>query len=155
MSTITKKVDVFFYGTFMNPDVLSDYGVKVERVVPAKVGGFELSIRPRANLARSEQASAYGGLAATTHADLDRLYTSLKKSYGVNYLPEPVLAETMDGLLKPALVYIAPEMRESQASKEQIEHLASCVRKLGLPEWYAQHVESFAPQPEESESESE
>lgn len=149
MSLEAKKVDVFFYGTFMNRDVLSDLGVMVEKVIPAKLGGFELSIRPRANLARSEQASVYGGLTATTHSDLERLYTSLRKSYGVNYLPEPVLAETLDGQLRPALCYIAPEMREAPASRELVEHLASCVRNLGLPEWYAQHVESFAPKPTE------
>jgi hypothetical protein len=151
MSTTFKKVDVFFYGTFMNPTVLADLGVMVDKMEPAKVEGFELYIRPRANLTRAEQSSAYGGLAATTHEDLDRLYNSLRKSYGVNYLPEPVLVETLDGQQRPALCYIAPEMRESQAPRELIDRLASCVRGLGLPEWYARHVESFAPKPEDSE----
>ena len=148
MSAVLKKVDVFFYGTFMNPNVLEDMGVKVDKVIPAKVDGFELSVRPRANLTPAQLSTAYGALTATTHNDLDKLYTSLRKSYGVNYLPEPVLVETLDGLLKPALCYIASEMREGQAPRELIEQLASCVRGLGLPEWYAQHVESFAPKVE-------
>jgi hypothetical protein len=50
---------VFFYGTFMSPGVLVDQGVTPGRNVPARLNGFELYIRPRVNLRRSDHSCVY------------------------------------------------------------------------------------------------
>jgi hypothetical protein len=55
-----------------------------------------------------------------------------------------VLAETLDGALRPALCYLAPEMSDAPADPTYVRQLAECVRALGLPEWYALRVESFS-----------
>ena len=44
------RVWVFFYGTFMSRDVLINHGVTPTNVVPGKLSGFELYIRPRGNI---------------------------------------------------------------------------------------------------------
>ncbi|MGA3092963.1 MAG: gamma-glutamylcyclotransferase family protein [Terriglobales bacterium] len=46
----------FFYGTIMNPEVMKDFGVTVTGVRPARLPGFDLVIRPRPNLVRSDRA---------------------------------------------------------------------------------------------------
>jgi hypothetical protein len=144
-ATLT-RVWVFFYGTFMNPDVLAEHGVIPTEVMAARLGGFELHVRPRANLTRPGRTFIYGALAAVTHDDLAKLYSNLEEVFGLKYLPEPVLAETLDGTLRPALCYITPHMSDAPAEREYIAQLAACVRAMGHPEWYAEYVESFYPE---------
>ena len=144
------RVWVFFYGAFMSPSVLMEHGVTPGRIVAAKLNGFELCIRPRGNLARSERSCVYGVIAEVTHEDLARLYSDLEERFGLKYLPEPVLAEALDGAVRPALSYIAPHMDDGPAASEYVTQLAEAVRAAGLPEWYAELVESFGPEKEGS-----
>ena len=145
------RVWVFFYGAFMSPRVLSEYGVTPGRIVPARLNGFELSIRPRGNLVRSERFCAYGVITDVTHEDLARLYSDLEERFGLKYLPEPVLAEALDGSVRPVLCYIAPHMDDAPPTSDYIGQLAEAVRAAGLPEWYAEFVESFGPDKERKE----
>jgi len=138
------RVWVFFYGTFMSRDVLINHGVTPTNVVPGKLSGFELYIRPRGNIVRAERSCVYGALAAVTHEDLEKLYSNLEKSFGLKYHYEPVLAETLDGTLRPVLCYIAQDMEDGPPQLDYVTQLAQCVREAGLPEWYAQLVESLA-----------
>ena len=140
------RVWVFFYGTFMSADVLIEHGVTPGRIIPARLNGFELSIRPRVNLTRSDRLCAYGVIADVTHEDLARLYSDLDDRFGLKYFPEPVLAETLDGTVRPVLCYIAPHMEDGQATTEYVNQLAEAVRAAGLPDWYAEFVESFGPE---------
>ncbi|MBV9209349.1 MAG: gamma-glutamylcyclotransferase [Acidobacteria bacterium] len=136
------RVRVFFYGTFMNPSVLAEYGIPETEVVPAKLKGFKLSIRPRANLERDDRSIVYGSIARLTHAELSNLYTHLEEHFKLKYLPEAVLAETFDGAFAPALCYIAPHIEDAAPDTDYVKHLAADVRAIGLPEWYAEFVET-------------
>ena len=140
------RVWIFFYGTFMSPGVLIEHGVTPSRIVPARLNGFELYIRPRGNVMRSERSCVYGAMTEVTHEDLVKLYSSLEELFGLKYLPEPVLAEAFDGTVRPVLCYIAPHMDDAPATKEYVSELAEAVRSAGLPEWYAEFVESFGPE---------
>lgn len=144
MSTESKRVWVFFYGTFMNIEVLAEYGVIAGESLPAKVPGFELTIRPRVNLVASDRSCVYGGLVKVTHDDLARIYSGLTSAFGITYHPEAVLAETLHGAYIPALCYIAQKMEDAPPDGAYVRQLAACARKLGLPEWYALHIELTA-----------
>ena len=146
MNATLTRVWVFFYGTFMDPDVLAEHGVIPTEVMPARLGGFELNVSPRANLIRTGRTFSYGALAAVTHDDLAKVYSNLEEVFGLKYLPEPVLAEAIDGTLRPALCYITPHMSDAPAEREYIAQLAACIRAMGHPEWYAVFVESFYPE---------
>ena len=140
-----KRVRIFFYGTFMSRAVLAEHGIDVPTVMPAKLSGYQLTIRPRANLIKDDRSCSYGSIAALTHEQISTLYRNLDDQFGLKYLPEAVIAESLDGTFRPVLCYIAPEMDDSAPPREYVKQLASCVRELGLPEWYAAYVESFAP----------
>ena len=144
MSDTGSRVWVFFYGTFMSADVLAKHSVFPRRVVAARLPGLELSVRPRVNLTPSDRSSAYGALVFVTHSELVSLYSGLEQQLGLVYRPEAVVAETLEGMLRPALCYLAAEMTPGRADPDYVRELAACVRALGLPEWYALHVESFA-----------
>jgi hypothetical protein len=134
----------FFYGTIMNPEVMKGLGVAATEVCPARLPGFDLVIRPRPNLVRSERAVVFGSLMAVTHDDLTSIYAGLEKNFGIKYVPEAVLATTRDGFVLPALCYTVPQLPDAAPDPAFVKQLAQCVRSMGHPEWYAAHVESFS-----------
>jgi len=139
------KIWTFFYGSYINLDVLREVDYVPEKWEVARLLGFDIFIRPRANLVRSKQHSVYGILAAGTHAELGRLYAHAKDVLGEIYLPEAVLAETLDGKWKPALCYICPSMEPRSATNEYIDRIVAPARQYGFPDWYIQRLESFRP----------
>jgi hypothetical protein len=97
------KVWVFFYGSYRNFEVLRQVNFVPDRWEPARLAGFDIVIRPRANLVRSERDCVYGIMATATHRELNRLYAHAREILGETYLPEAVLAETLDGKWRAAL----------------------------------------------------
>jgi hypothetical protein len=143
MKTPRHAIWTFFYGTIMDPAVMKDFAVTVTDAVPAKLQGFDLVVRPRPNLVRSDRAVVFGALMAVTHDDLTTIYSSLEKDVGIKYIPQAVLADTRDGFVLPALCYVAPQLPDSAPEPAFVRQLAQSVRSMGHPEWYAAHVESF------------
>jgi len=89
----------------------------------AKLSGFDIVIRPRANLLRSDQHCVYGIVATATHQELGRLYAHAKDVLGEIYPPEAVLMETLDGKWQPALCYICPEMKPQLAAQDYVDRI--------------------------------
>ncbi|HEX3107378.1 MAG TPA: gamma-glutamylcyclotransferase family protein [Terriglobales bacterium] len=135
----------FFYGSYMNFDVLSEVQYMPENWEASRLPGFQILIRPRANLVRSDQQSIYGILATGTHAELGRLYVHARDVLGETYLPEAVLTETDDGKFRLALCYICPEMTPRAANNDYVDRIVVSARKYGFLSWYIQHLESFCP----------
>jgi len=137
------RVWVFFYGSYMNMDVLRDVDVVPAQWEPARLPGFDIVVRPRANLERSQRHCVYGVVATATHRELDKLYEHARDILGETYLPEPVLTETLDGKWRPALCYIAPEMTAGPAAGDYLDRIMAPARALGFPGWYLDRLESF------------
>lgn len=139
------KVWTFFYGSYMNFEVLQEVSLVPAKWETAKLHGFDIRIQPRANLVRSDQQCVFGIIAAATPQELDRLYAHAKAVLGEIYLPEAVLVETLDGKWQPALCYICPAMQARPAANDYIDRIVKPARALGFPEWYIQRLESFRP----------
>ncbi len=137
------RVWVFFYGSYMNRRVLAEVAYAPEELEPARVAGFDITIRPRANLIRSETATAHGVLARATHAELTRLYAHAHDVLGETYLPEAVLAETRPGTWRAALCYIAPDMTPRPAERGYVDRIVDAACEHGLPAPYVARLESF------------
>jgi cation transport regulator ChaC len=135
-----KSVWVFFYGSFIDLDVLKRADVVPEQFEVARLGGFDVQIKPLANLVRSEQHCVYGIVAATTHQELHGLYS---QGWVSSYLPEAVLVETLDGKWRAALCYVAPELAAEPAAEEYVEKIVRAARKYGFPDWYIDRLERF------------
>jgi len=139
------RVWTFFYGSFIDLGVLRVLGVALQKYEPARLSGFDIRIQPLANLIRSDGDCVYGIVALTSHEELRKLYDYAKKELGTTYLPEAVLAETFDGQSRPALCYIAPEMKARPPSNEYLEHIVEPAKRYGFPDSYIARLESFAP----------
>jgi len=141
MSTTT--VWTFFYGSYMNLEVLKGVDFTPAQWEVARLHGFDIRIQPRANLIRSDQYCVYGIVATATHAELSRLYAHAQDVLGEIYLPEAVLVETAAGKWLPALCYICPEMEPHPAARDYVERILLPARTLGFPAWYVARLESF------------
>lgn len=141
------KVVTFFYGSYINPAVLREVDLVPDRIEVARLPGFDIEIRPLANLVPSELHSVYGILATATHAELERLYSHARDVLGGVYLPRAVLAQTLLGQVEPALCYVAPSLPAAQASSEYVGRIVEPARSYGFPDWYVRRLESFLPSP--------
>jgi hypothetical protein len=132
----------FFYGSFMNLDVLKAGGYVPQSNEVARLSGFDICIQPLATLVRSDQHCVYGIVALGTHEQLHRLYS--QDWVGV-YLPEPVLVETLDGKWRAAFCYIAPASEARPATNDYIDRIVGPAKHYSFPAWYIARLESFRP----------
>ena len=138
------KVWTFFYGSYMNPAVLAETGMRPDRFVVARLPGYDVRIEPRANLVAAPGREVYGVLAAATHTELARLYAHAQDVLGETYLPHPVLVETDEGP-RPALCYISASMAPRAAEAAYVDRILAPARQFGFPAEYIARLESFRP----------
>jgi hypothetical protein len=136
---------VFFYGSYINREVLAEVDLVPAQAEVARLSGYDITIAPLANLLPSSRHVVYGILATATHAELHRLYTEHARGVlGGSYLPQAVLAETGSGQWRPALCYLAHDMRPAPAAADYVARIARPAREYGFPGWYCARIESFA-----------
>jgi hypothetical protein len=70
-----RRIEVFFYGLFMDADLLRTKGAEPIKIRPACAPGFALRIGQRATLLRNPGARAYGMLMELTHDEIEQLYS--------------------------------------------------------------------------------
>jgi len=134
----SRRIEVFFYGLFMDSDLLRAKGADPANVRPASVPGFAIRIGQRATLLPSAESRCYGVVMELTHAEIEQLYT--EPSVRV-YRPEAVMAELADGSRVPALCFnlVVPPGPE-EANREYAEKLRALAHRLGLPSKYVESI---------------
>jgi hypothetical protein len=134
-----RRIDAFFYGLFMDADLLRAKGIHPENVRPASVPGFALRIGKRATLLRTPDAIAYGILMELTHAEIEQLYSEPSVSA---YRPEAVLTKLTHGSTVPALCFnlVVPPAPED-ANLEYAAKLRDLARRLELPPDYVESIQ--------------
>jgi hypothetical protein len=145
MGMAEPRVWVFFYGSYMNFDVLREVDLAPPQWAVARLIGFDITIAPRANLVASEFACVYGIVALAAHRELQRLYAHAKDVLGETYLPQAVLTESLDGKWRPALCYLAAEMAPRPAAPDYVDRIVRPAKELGFPDWYIARLQSFRP----------
>jgi gamma-glutamyl AIG2-like cyclotransferase len=129
-----RRADVFFYGLFMDQDLLRAKGLAPEHVEPASVAGWALRIGRRAALVPDASARAYGMIASLTLDELQRLYAEPGLQ---TYEPQAVLAHLAGGGIVAALCYNLPEPPSAaDYDPEYADKLRAVARKVGLPDAY-------------------
>jgi hypothetical protein len=135
----SRRITVFFYGLFMDADLLRTKGAHPVNIRPACVPGFALRIGQRATLLADPDARAYGMLMDLTHDEIDRLYS--EASVGA-YRPEAVLAELADNSRVAALCFnLVVPPRPGEVNSEYAAKLRGLARELGLPSEYVESIE--------------
>jgi hypothetical protein len=137
-SMIPRRIEVFFYGLFMDDELLRAKGANPINIRPAWVADFALRIGQRATLLRTPGSRAYGLLMELTHAEIELLYSEPSVSA---YRPEAVLPELADGSRVPALCFnlvVAPGADET--SSEYATKLRALAQRLKFPFSYVETI---------------
>lgn len=133
-----RRLDVFFYGLFMDQQVLKDKGIRPMEVRIAAVRGFRLQIGSRAALIPAPTGEVHGVLMKLSHADLEKLYSEPSVQA---YRPEPVLAIASSGTAVAALCYNLPEAPAAdEHNTEYAAKLRTLAQRIGLPQDYVTSI---------------
>jgi hypothetical protein len=134
----TRRIELFFYGLFMNEALLREKGIDAKNRRVASVENFRLVIGERATLIPCRGQTVHGVLFSLTHTEVDALYSEASVSV---YRPEAVSARLADGSVIPALCFNLPT---PPSIEERNPQYASKLRKLaeriGLPPSYVSSI---------------
>ena len=131
---------VFFYGLFMDKDLLHVKGLNPQRQRLAYLDDYELVIGARATLAPKSGARSYGAVMDLPQGELNALYAG----DGVeDYLPQAVLANSMQGGEIEAIACILPLSMTSGTNSKYAKQLIDVARKLGLPDHYVEEISKW------------
>jgi len=131
--SVDYTMNVFFYGLFMDENLLAKKGIAASNAVVGYVDGFRLRIGERATLQRCAGARAYGVMMAVSPNEVRELYA---ESSVADYVPASVTVELMDGSNAEASCYNLPSNKVTGTNKGYAEALLEVANRLGLPESY-------------------
>lgn len=133
-------VSCFFYGSYMDPDVLRKFGARPNDPVRASLPGWRLTFTPHANLVRSDSQTAEGVVYQLPHDQIEQLYGP--DGYVTTYKPVPVLVE-IGGRKAVAMTFV--EMaKEGAPDGAYLESFLGICARMGLPERYLEQVKGQA-----------
>jgi hypothetical protein len=135
----TRRIDVFFYGLFMDDALLREKGMNPTNRRMASVENFSLVIGARATLVPCQGQTVHGILFSLTHAEVDALYAEASVSI---YRPEALLARLTDGQVVPALCFnlpVPPSMTER--NPQYALKLRALAEQIGLPQSYVSSIQ--------------
>jgi hypothetical protein len=135
----SRRIDVFFYGLFMDAEILRAKGLHPTDGRQACVSGMALRIGRRATLVPEPGKSVYGFVFRLTHEEIEQLYAEPSVAA---YRPEAVIAQLADQSSIPALCFNLPPSSEAeQANPEYAAKLRAVASRLGLPADYAANIQ--------------
>lgn len=134
-----RTVDGFFYGLFMDPDVLADIGITCRNPRPAYADNFELVIGSRATLWPREGARAYGMIYSMTHAELHKLYSGAGLQ---SYRAEALLAVLLDSSTQTACLCYNLPVRPTveDINRDYSQKLKLALERFGFPDKYISSI---------------
>jgi len=133
-----RRIEVFFYGLFMDEALLREKGVNPLNRRTAAVEDFALVIGARATLVPRAGAAAHGVLFSLTHTEVDALYGEASVSV---YRPEAVLAQLTGGGVTPALCFNLPAPPSAdERNPEYASQLREVAARVGLPPGYVSSI---------------
>ena len=134
-----RRIDLFFYGLFMDEALLREKGLNPVNRRLASVENFSLIIGARATLVPCAGHKAHGVLFSLTHNEVDALYSEDSVSV---YRPEAVSARLADGSITPALCFNLPVPPSTDERNPQyVSKLRELAERIGLPSSYVSSIQ--------------
>jgi hypothetical protein len=132
--------NIFFYGLFMDEDLLKAKGLNPSNTKLAQVAGYGLRIGQRATLENSKAERTFGSIIELSSEEAGMLYS--EKSV-VDYVPKQLVAIDMQGNSLDVVSYILPMKNLSGSNSEYARSLALTAKKIGLPVEYINEIETW------------
>jgi hypothetical protein len=124
-----RKHDVFFYGLYMDPDILKSVGVKPNNPRIGYVENYKLRIGNKATLLRAPGEKANGVVYSLSHSDINKLYwdAGLKE-----YVSEALMAKIGTETIPVLCCNLLVPPNESESNQAYAEKLKVSMNKLGI-----------------------
>ena len=135
-----KLVDGFFYGLYMDEDLLRTLGFNPVSSHVAKADSYEINLNGMAKIIPKKGTEVWGKLITLPENELKAMYSFETTK---DYKPEIINILTEEGKPKTATCY---NMVASELDKLNIEYLSKLVvaaKKLELPYTYIKQLESI------------
>jgi len=130
-NSVNRLQAVFFYGLYMDPEILRLKGVKPRNPRIATVSDYSLRIVKMTTLLRAEGFNVNGIVYSLTHSEIEILYS---KSGLDMYVPEAILSILSTGEIVAALIcnlLVPPD--EDENNSDYRNKLLACMKKLNVP----------------------
>jgi len=129
MSDITR--DIFFYGLFMDEEILRGKGINPRTPRKAIVPGYRLRIGQRAMLLQQFAAQAFGMVFALTDPEIQSLYAAPGLEV---YHPQSVIASFENGTFAAVTTFNVRETQiTGEPNSEYAAKLRAVLKNLGFP----------------------
>ena len=128
---------VFFYGLFMDEDLLVSRGIEPGSVSTGFVDDYELLIGKRATLARRVGSRVYGLMMEIARGEVTDLYA---EDSVADYIPEPVVVVLTDGSTAKASCYNLPADKVTGTNRDYAKSLLDLATRLGFPASYLDQI---------------
>ena len=145
--SLDAAMNVFFYGLFMDQNLLGGKGIAPSSAVTGYVDGFRLRIGERATLQPHAGGRAYGVMMDVAADEIAELYA---ESSVADYVPEFVTVELMDGSRAEASCYNLPGNIVGDPNTGYAAALLDVARQLGLPDAYLREIRQAGRQSEQA-----
>ena len=132
-----RRVEVFFYGLFMDEDLLLEKSVTPENRRIASVNNFRLMLGNRATLVPFAGGIVYGVLFSLTHLEMDQLYSDPSVN---EYRPEAVTAISNREAVAAVCFNLPIVPSENERNSEYASKLKALAQRLGLPPAYVESI---------------
>jgi Gamma-glutamyl cyclotransferase, AIG2-like len=136
-----RKVNVFFYGLFMDMDLLQQRGLAPSNPQVACLDGYDIESRDRATLILNAAERVYGMVTGLTHEEIGTLYAEPSV---LDYRPEAVLVTLEDDRQVPALCYNLPNVTGSRRNTAYAVRLLEVAKTLAFPGEYLDKLRRLA-----------
>lgn len=133
--------DVFFYGLFMDEQLLLKKGITPLNPRKASLSNYGLRIGERASLIASENEESYGIVMSISSADLENLYSDPSVA---DYVSENVTVKTDQNEMIDAICYNLPLHLMSGSNSSYARSLYELSTSLDFPSHYLSQIEEFA-----------
>ena len=134
----SNRVTVFFYGLFMDADMLTSRGFTPARVRRAVVSDFALRLGRRATMIEHRGSVVHGMVMDMSLEDLKKLYAD---STLTEYRPMTVPAAIVGGDRIEAVAYVLPRPpSEGEGNPDYAAKLRDLCRRLQFPATYIRTI---------------
>lgn len=137
-----EMVDVFFYGSFMDPDVLAKCGLKPRDLRAAKAPNYSIGFAPMATMTTCPGAAVWGVACRLAVAPLERVYR-LAPLADYGYFTRRISISDVDEKPISAVVYLTRRPVGARPEKTYLENIIRISERWNFPPEYLTLLRSF------------
>ena len=134
-------MNVFFYGLFMDTQLLAAKGIVPAHMESGFVDGYALRIGERATMVVRPEARTYGVVMQITSEEADRLYS---EDSVADYQPVSIVVDLRNGTRIDAICYVLPADKISGTNTDYAEALLGVATRLDFPASYLSEIRKKA-----------